>query len=84
VRLTTTIATQQQNPKTIGLHSVFISFMMSVLNPIAAIVITIKNLLNEVIKGASGDYLEVVNEYINGTLKNKNVICNHHGEHHNH
>lgn len=37
----------------------------------------------KVIKGASGDYTKVVEEYINGTLEDKDVICNHHGEHHN-
>jgi len=36
----------------------------------------------EVIKGASGEYKVVIEEYINGTLEDKNVICNHHGEHH--
>lgn len=36
----------------------------------------------EVIKGASGEYKKVIEEYINGTLEDKNVICNHHGEHH--
>lgn len=38
----------------------------------------------EVIKGASGEYKKVIEEYINGTLEDKNVICNHHGEHHSH
>ena len=38
----------------------------------------------EVIKGASGEYLTVIKEYINGTLENKDVTCNHHGEHHHH
>ncbi|MBU3182324.1 NifB/NifX family molybdenum-iron cluster-binding protein [Clostridium psychrophilum] len=36
----------------------------------------------EVIKGASGEYKKVIDEYINGTLEDKNVVCNHHGEHH--
>ncbi|APC42057.1 NifB/NifX family molybdenum-iron cluster-binding protein [Clostridium estertheticum] len=36
----------------------------------------------EVIKGASGEYSKVIEEYINGTLENKDVVCNHHGEHH--
>jgi predicted Fe-Mo cluster-binding NifX family protein len=36
----------------------------------------------KVIKGASGEYKKVIEEYINGTLEDKNVICNHHGEHH--
>lgn len=31
-----------------------------------------------VIKGASGEYRVVVQKYINGTLENKNTICNHH------
>lgn len=38
----------------------------------------------EVIKGATGEYLKVIEEYINGTLENKDVTCNHHGEHHEH
>ena len=37
----------------------------------------------EVIKGASGEYKKVIEEYINETLEYKNIICNHHGEHHN-
>ena len=36
----------------------------------------------EVITGATGEYKKVIEEYINGTLKDKNVTCNHHGEHH--
>ncbi|MBU3113456.1 NifB/NifX family molybdenum-iron cluster-binding protein [Clostridium lacusfryxellense] len=36
----------------------------------------------QVIKGASGEYKKVLDEYINGTLENKDVTCNHHGEHH--
>ncbi len=36
----------------------------------------------KVIKGASGEYNTVIQEYINGTLEDKNVICNHHGDHH--
>ena len=36
----------------------------------------------EVIKGASGEYKKVIEEYINGTLENKDITCNHHGEHH--
>lgn len=38
----------------------------------------------KVIKGASGEYMKVIEEYINGTLEDKNVVCNHHGEHHHH
>lgn len=38
----------------------------------------------EVIKGAKGSYLKAVGEYINGTLENKDEICDHHGEHHDH
>jgi predicted Fe-Mo cluster-binding NifX family protein len=38
----------------------------------------------EVIKGAAGEYKKVIEEYISGTLENKDVTCNHHGEHHNH
>ncbi len=37
----------------------------------------------KVIKGASGEYIKVIEEYINGNLEDKNVVCNHHGEHHN-
>ncbi len=36
----------------------------------------------KVIKGASGEYIKVIEEYINGSLEDKDVICNHHGEHH--
>ena len=35
-----------------------------------------------VIKGASGEYKKVIEEYINGNLEDKNVTCNHDGEHH--
>ncbi|AAK81104.1 putative Fe-Mo cluster-binding NifX family protein [Clostridium acetobutylicum] len=35
----------------------------------------------KVIRGASGIYTEVIKEYINGNLEDKNVVCNHHGEH---
>lgn len=34
-----------------------------------------------VIKGASGEYRAVVQKYIEGTLEDKNEICNHHCEH---
>lgn len=34
-----------------------------------------------VIKGASGEYRAVVQKYIEGTLENKNEVCNHHCEH---
>jgi len=38
----------------------------------------------KVIKGAVGEYRKVLDEYINGTLKSKDVTCghHHHGEHH--
>ena len=36
----------------------------------------------KIITGASGEYKTVIDEYINGTLEDKNVTCNHHGEHH--
>lgn len=32
----------------------------------------------EIIRGASGEYKKVIEEYINGTLESKNVVCNHH------
>lgn len=39
----------------------------------------------EVIRGASGDYKAVVEEYVNGNLKSKGEICKHHDEeHHGH
>ena len=37
----------------------------------------------EVIKGACGEYKKVIEEYLNGTLLNKDTICNHYGEHNN-
>ncbi|MDD4801519.1 MAG: NifB/NifX family molybdenum-iron cluster-binding protein [Syntrophomonas sp.] len=36
----------------------------------------------EVIKGASGKCEEVLETYLAGNLKDQNVTCNHHGEHH--
>ena len=36
----------------------------------------------KVIKGASGEYKKAIEEYINGNLEDKDVTCNHHGEHH--
>ncbi|MDD7793513.1 NifB/NifX family molybdenum-iron cluster-binding protein [Clostridium sp. 'White wine YQ'] len=36
----------------------------------------------KVIKGATGEYIKVVEEYLKGTLEDKDVTCNHHGEHH--
>jgi predicted Fe-Mo cluster-binding NifX family protein len=36
----------------------------------------------EVIKGASGEYKNILNEFINGTLESKDIVCNHYGEHH--
>ena len=35
----------------------------------------------EVIKGASGEYKNIIEKYINGNLENIDVTCNHHGEH---
>lgn len=35
----------------------------------------------EVIKGASGEFRAVVENYIKGNLENKNEVCNHHCEH---
>lgn len=35
-----------------------------------------------VIRGASGKIEEVINEYLAGNLKDREVTCNHHGEHH--
>lgn len=36
----------------------------------------------EVIRGASGNIEDVINEYKLGNLKDRQVMCNHHGEHH--
>lgn len=36
----------------------------------------------EVIRGASGLCEEVLEKYLQGELADKNVSCNHHGEHH--
>lgn len=38
----------------------------------------------KVIRGASGKIEDIVNEYIKGNLQDKQVMCSHHGEHHNH
>ncbi|MDD2620142.1 MAG: NifB/NifX family molybdenum-iron cluster-binding protein [Syntrophomonadaceae bacterium] len=35
----------------------------------------------QVIRGASGRCEEVLGKYLSGELTDKNVICNHHGEH---
>lgn len=35
----------------------------------------------KVIKGASGDYKDVVKAYVEGSLVDKNQLCNHHCEH---
>lgn len=35
----------------------------------------------KVIKGAAGEYKMVIEEYLKGNLKDKNVVCNHHCEH---
>lgn len=37
----------------------------------------------EVLRGASGNISEVVEQYLNGSLKDRQVMCSHHhGEHH--
>jgi len=36
----------------------------------------------EVIKGASGKCEEVLEQFLNGKLDDRNVTCDHHGEHH--
>jgi len=38
----------------------------------------------KVIRGASGKIEDIVNEYIKGNLQDKQVMCSHHGENHNH
>jgi predicted Fe-Mo cluster-binding NifX family protein len=35
----------------------------------------------QVIRGASGSCDEVLEKYLTGELTDKNVVCNHHGEH---
>lgn len=42
--------------------------------------LTDKNLM--VIRGASGRIEDVLQEYVKGSLKDKESLCNHHGEHH--
>lgn len=54
IRLTTVIPNQQVAPKINGLPPVFTSLTTSVFNPIAAIAITMKNLLR-VFKGSKTD-----------------------------
>ncbi|MBP1761379.1 MAG: dinitrogenase iron-molybdenum cofactor family protein [Firmicutes bacterium] len=38
----------------------------------------------QVIKGASGRYEDVLAAYVNGELVDRDVSCNHHGDHHHH
>jgi len=38
----------------------------------------------EVIRGVSGKIDEILGAYLKGDLEDKNVVCNHNGEHHNH
>ncbi|MEN6348999.1 MAG: NifB/NifX family molybdenum-iron cluster-binding protein [Syntrophomonas sp.] len=38
----------------------------------------------DVIRGASGKCEEVLGKYLNGSLGDKNVTCNHDGNHHHH
>ena len=39
----------------------------------------------EVIRGISGKIEDIINSYLNGELKDTNVVCNHdHGDHHQH
>ena len=38
----------------------------------------------KVIKGASGEYKKVIQEYISGTLEDRDVTCNHHHCDHKH
>lgn len=35
-----------------------------------------------VIRGASGTIEDVLHKYLEGSLEDKQVVCNHHGEHH--
>lgn len=44
--------------------------------------LTVKGL--QVIKGASGRWTDVLNAYLNGELVDRDVSCNHHGDHHLH
>lgn len=36
------------------------------------------------VRGAKGIYVEVVNQYLNGTLVSNEEVCDHHGEGHHH
>ena len=39
----------------------------------------------EVIRGVSGKIEDIITSYLNGELKDKNIVCNNgHGEYHNH
>lgn len=38
----------------------------------------------KVIRGASGHCADVLEKYLSGELDDRNVTCNHHGEHHHH
>lgn len=38
----------------------------------------------KVIRGASGRCADVLEKYLSGELDDRNVTCNHHGEHHHH
>lgn len=38
----------------------------------------------KVIKGASGEYKKAIEEYIHGTLQDRDVTCNNHHGNHNH
>ncbi|WP_160677949.1 NifB/NifX family molybdenum-iron cluster-binding protein [Clostridium sp. C8-1-8] len=35
----------------------------------------------ELIRGASGRYIDVLQQYIDGTLEDKNIVCNNHKKH---
>lgn len=44
-------------------------------------IVGLENCGLKVIKGAVGEYKAVVEKYIEGTLENKNEVCNHHCDH---
>lgn len=38
----------------------------------------------KIIKGAKGKYIDIIKEYLNGTLESKESTCKHGGHHHDH
>lgn len=38
----------------------------------------------KVVRGARGKIEDILQQYLNGDLEDKKIMCNHHGEHHHH